>query len=90
VVGDVPAPSGQQWVVEELRLDVLKILVVLVCSGGDPGRRIEGDNVRFWRLLQVAHRTGQQQGVHEGRGLVFIGSERGVETVAAWSVINGR
>jgi hypothetical protein len=41
-------------VVEELRLDVLKILVALACSGGDPGQQIKGDDVRFWRLLQVA------------------------------------
>jgi hypothetical protein len=54
MVGDVPAPSGQQSVVEELRLDVLKILVALACSGGDLGQQIKGDGVRFQRLLQVA------------------------------------
>jgi hypothetical protein len=54
MVGDVSTPSGQQSVVEELRLDVLKILVALACSGGDPGQQIKGDDVRFWRLLQVA------------------------------------
>jgi hypothetical protein len=54
MVGDVPAQSGQRSVVEELRLDVLKILVALACSGGDPGQQIKGDDVRFWRLLQVA------------------------------------
>jgi hypothetical protein len=54
MVGDVPAPSGQQSVVEELRFDVLKILVALACSGGDPGQQIKGDGVRFQRLLQVA------------------------------------
>jgi hypothetical protein len=54
MVGDVPAQSGQQSVVEELRLDVLKILVALACSGDDPGQQIKGDGVRFRRLLQVA------------------------------------
>jgi hypothetical protein len=54
MVGDVPTPSGQQSVVEELRLDVLKILVALACSGGDPWQQIKGGDVRFWRLLQVA------------------------------------
>jgi hypothetical protein len=54
MAGDVPASSGQQWVVEELRLNVLKILMALVCSSGDPGQQIEGDDTRFRRLLQVA------------------------------------
>jgi hypothetical protein len=40
--------------------------------------------------VRWSHGTGQQHGVLDGRGLVFIGSERGVGRVAAWSVINGR
>jgi hypothetical protein len=39
---------------------------------------------------EVVTRDGTAAGVHEGRGLVFIGSERGVGRVAAWPVINGR
>jgi hypothetical protein len=39
---------------------------------------------------EVVTRDETSVGVHEGRGLVFFGSERGVGRVAAWPVINGR
>jgi hypothetical protein len=39
---------------------------------------------------EVVTRDGITAGVHEVRGLVFIGSERGVGRVAARLVINGR
>jgi hypothetical protein len=49
------APSKRcgRRLVESVQLNVLKIQVALMCSGGDPGQRI-GDGIRFRRLLQVA------------------------------------
>jgi hypothetical protein len=49
----VPLTGCGQRLVESVQLDVLKILVALMCSGGDLVQRI-GNDVWFRWLLQVA------------------------------------